>query len=106
MCNPWLAILEREIAAKGRGQVARELGVSPSTLSLVLSGKYPASTEKIENRVAEIYGEDGLVNCPMLGEIEPARCADNWQRAQKIKAAGNPATIRLYRACRSCLKRG
>jgi hypothetical protein len=68
----------------------------------VLSGKYPASTDKIEHRVIAIYGHAGNVCCQVLGEISPARCADNWERAKVIKLAGNPATIRLYMACRKC----
>lgn len=102
MSDPWLAILIREVEARGRAEVSRELGISASALSLVLSGKYPASTAKIENRVVAIYGNAGNVVCPVLGELSPSRCADNWERARKIKIAGNPATIRLYMACRKC----
>ncbi|MDO9069353.1 MAG: LacI family transcriptional regulator [Deltaproteobacteria bacterium] len=102
MSSPWLAILQREVAARGRAEVARELGISATTLSLVLSDKYPASTDKIENRVVAIYGNAGNVCCQILGEISPSRCADNWERARVIKIAGNPATIRLYMACRKC----
>lgn len=102
MSDAWLAILIRQIEAKGRSAVARELGISSSTLSLVLSDKYPASTDNIEKRIGVMYGNSGKVKCPLLGEIDPSACADNWERAQKIKAAGNPATIRLYIGCRKC----
>jgi hypothetical protein len=102
MSEAWFAILERHVAAKGRPVVARELDVSAATLSLVLSDQYPASTKNVEKKVMSIYGHDGKVRCPVLGEIEPSLCTDNWERAQKIKGAGNPATIRLYIACRKC----
>ena len=102
MSPPWMAILLREVEARGRAAVARELGISQSALSLVLSGKYPASTEKIETRVVAMYGNAGKVSCPILGEIRPTLCADHWTRAKVIKLAGNPATIRLYMACRKC----
>ena len=102
MSDAWLTILTRHVAAKGRSEVARELKVSAATLSLVLNDKYPASTEAIEKKVMSIYGHDGKVHCPVLGDVEPAQCIDNWERAQKIKGAGNPATIRLYIACRKC----
>ncbi len=102
MSDAWLAILTRHVATKGRPIVARELDISAATLSLVLSDKYPASTENIEKKVMSIYGYAGKVQCPVLGEIKPALCTDNWELAQKIRGAGNPATIRLYIACRKC----
>jgi hypothetical protein len=98
----WLAILQKHVDQKGSQAVIRELDISATTLSLVLRGKYQASTERIEQRVMAIYGEDGKVICPILGQIEPSKCIDNYQRAQAIRAAGNPATIRLYMACRKC----
>jgi len=102
MSDVWLAILTRHVESKGRPEVARELNVSAATLSLVLNDKYPASTDAIERKVMSIFGHDGKVTCHLLGEIEPSQCTDNWEKAQKIKGAGNPATIRLYIACRKC----
>ncbi len=102
MSDAWLSILIRQIKAKGRPAVARELDLSASTLSLVLSGNYPASTEHVEKKVMRLYGHDGKVKCPVLGEIEPALCTDKWELARKVRSAGNPATIRLYIACRKC----
>ena len=102
LSNSAKKLLERHVAMKSRNQVAVELGISATTLSLVLGDKYGASTSAVEARINSIYGNDGKVNCPMLGRITPGRCVENYQRAQKIKTAGNPATIRLYMACRKC----
>lgn len=103
MSEFWLEILKRQAEVHGRAAVARELGVSPSTISLVLSGKYPAATDGIEARVMAIYGHDGQVACPALGEIDPTMCVTYWERAQKIGVkCGNPATIRLYKCCLKC----
>lgn len=106
MTNNWMAILTRQVEQKGRPTVQRELDVSPSTLSLVLSGSYPASTKKIEKKVMKIYGRDGQVRCPHLGMIDPGRCVSNWKKAQGAANCGNPATVRLYLACRKCDFRG
>lgn len=103
MSDFWLEILRRQAEANGRSTVARELGVSASTISLVLADKYPASTDSIEARVMAIYGRDGLILCPELGEVTPATCVGCWERAHKIGVrCGNPATIRLHKACMKC----
>ena len=102
MSDAWMLILARKTEAKGRAEVARELNVSSSTLSLILNGKYPASTDNIERRVMAMYGNNGKVRCPVLGEIDPTQCTIKWERAHRVKSVGNPATSRLYIACRKC----
>ena len=103
MSEMWLEILRRQVQARGASLVARELGVSPTTVSLVLSGKYGASTDKIERRAMRIYGSGDGVACPVLGKITPRKCVETWERAGKIGSrAGNPRTIKLYRECLKC----
>lgn len=101
----WLEILRKEVEAKGPKQVAKELGVSRSTVDLVCQGKYPASTTAVEGRVRRIYGEKGFIRCPATdGEMISANeCADHWNKAKKIgMKASNPETLRLYKNCLSC----
>ncbi|MGA2107442.1 MAG: hypothetical protein ABSH25_07345 [Syntrophorhabdales bacterium] len=103
----WIEILKREVAAKGPKQVAQELGVSRTTVDLVCRDQYPGSTHKVEERIRAIYGANGQVVCTVLGEISPLRCADTWSKAKKIgMKAGNPETLRLYKACSKCTVRG
>jgi len=103
MSEQWLRMLRQQVDRRGASAVARELGISPSTVSLVVSGKYPASTAKIEQRITNLYGDRGMVACPVLGEIEPGQCVTFWERARKIGVrCGNPATIRLYKSCCKC----
>lgn len=106
LSNTCRAILTRHVEMKGRGEVTTELGISSATLSQVLNDKYGASTAAIEEKIMKFYGNNGKVTCPILGEIEPGQCAGTYDRAQKITKAGNPATIRLYMACRKCDFRG
>lgn len=102
----WIKVLRREVSAKGPKQVAKELGVSRSTVDLVCQGKYQASTKRIEERVCAIYGHNGGVSCPILGEITPNTCAEKWSLAKKIgMKAGNPETLRLYKSCMKCAVR-
>jgi len=103
MSEFWLSIFRKEVEAKGAKQVSRELNISASTISLVLSGKYPASTDRIEERVMAIYGNDGKVDCPVMGKISPGLCVSAWEKAKKIGVrCGNPATIVLHKACLKC----
>lgn len=102
MGDAWMSILSRKVEAKGRTEIARELNLSAATLCLILNNKYPASTENIEKRIMAMYGHGGKVQCPVLGEIEPAICTVKWERAHRVKSVGNPATSRLYIACRKC----
>lgn len=100
--SDWKEILREAVEARGAAEVARELGISKTTISLVLSGKYGAATDRIEEKVTRIYAAAG-VDCPILGQIEPGRCADIRERARKIGLkAGNPETLRLYKTCFKC----
>jgi len=106
LSNGCKTLLQRHVDMKGRAEVVAELGISSATLSQVLNDKYGAATSAIEAKIMKFYGNDGKVTCPMLGQIDPSKCADTYQKAQKIRTAGNPATIRLYSACRKCDFRG
>jgi hypothetical protein len=54
-----------------------------------------------------VYGNDGNVDCAVLGTITPARCIETWQKAKTIgMQASNPDTLRLYAACKKCKVRG
>ncbi len=99
----WIEILRKEVKAKGPKQVAQELGISRTTVDLVLQGKYRADTKKIEERIKAIYGRNGKILCPVLGEITPLRCAESWNRAKKIgMIVSNPHNLKLYKTCLKC----
>ncbi|MGD0231792.1 MAG: hypothetical protein ABSC19_15800 [Syntrophorhabdales bacterium] len=103
----WIAILKRQVEQKGAKQVAYELGIGRSTVSLLCQRKYPAGTKKMEERIEAIYGKAGTIDCPVLGGIDPSTCVNCWTKAKKIgMKASNPETLRLYKTCTSCTARG
>lgn len=103
MKDGWIEILRQRAELVGRAEVARELGVSAATISLLLSGKYPASTEQMEARVMKMYGRGGKIVCPVLGEIEPGKCAELWNKAHKLGVKGsNASMIKQRKACLKC----
>ncbi len=102
----WIEILKKEVETKGPKQVALELGVSRATVDLLCSGKYPADPAKMVEKIKSIYGTNGQVSCPVLGAITPLKCAETWKRSRLIgMKAGNPDTLRLYKACQTCAVR-
>ncbi|MCG6552922.1 MAG: hypothetical protein L7F77_11375 [Candidatus Magnetominusculus sp. LBB02] len=99
----WIDILRRRVESSSAKIVARDLGYSRATVALVLSGKYKGNLKNIEQRVMSIYGNNGRVACPILGEVAPAKCIDTWQMSKTIgMKASNPETLRLYKACEKC----
>lgn len=94
-------IIEREVKKKGKKQVAYELGISLSTLTLYLQNKYP-SPERIEERIRKIYANE-KISCPVIGEISQQECATNYELAKKVgKMISNPEKLRLYKTCLKC----
>lgn len=98
-----LKLLKEKIAETSQAHVARLLGyTSGSPLSQILSGTYKGSPDTILQRVREVFGGE-TVQCPVLGEISLARCAEK----RKLPfAATNPQRVALYRACQKCPHNG
>jgi len=94
----WLAALRQACAESSQSAVAKRLGVTGSTISQVLGGKYAASTAMVEERVRGALMQK-TVDCPQLGEISAKDCLD-WQA--KPFAATNPLRVRMYTACKTC----
>jgi transcriptional regulator with XRE-family HTH domain len=101
-----IELLKKRVDVSSQAQVARELGLSKTTVSQLLSGHYGASTEKLESKIMIIYGNaKGVFTCPhTLDEITPLDCAITWERAKAAgrRIPGNPVTLRQYHACRNC----
>jgi hypothetical protein len=95
--DDWLAVLRKAVEREGLRVIANRLRRSKAAISGVVNGTYKASTDRIEERVR---GE--LMNktheCPVLGEISPARCQDEQA---KPFAATNPTRVAVYKACRA-----
>lgn len=94
--NDWRDILAQAVGASSCAQVARCLGVSRTAVSLLLSGKYPGSPERMAARIVERYGR---VTCPYLDrEVAPAEC----ERYSGEMPTASPDALRHWRACQGC----
>lgn len=100
----WLALLKDE-QAKGKSvsQIARETGMARPSVSMLLSGTYPAQsldlvTRKHGARIVRIYRDQVL--CPHLHRgIGAAECASF---AAAPMSTSNPDKLRHWAACRRC----
>jgi len=103
----WREILRAEVDKKGYDQVRTELGVSKTTVSLLLNDKYPADTARMAEKILRTYGTRTTVQCPVLGKISVVQCRQHCRAAKRYgkKATGNPVTLRLYVTCPGCENR-
>lgn len=72
--NEWMPLLRAEADKTSIGQVAKRVGYSRATISLVLAGKYPGDLGKVGQAVKSKLGQ---LLCPWLGEqISTQACTD------------------------------
>ena len=93
----WLARLRQQAQDTSQERAAQLVGISPATLSQVLSGSYGASTARIERRVrGELMGAE--CECPVMGDVSTRVCQEVQERKQP--SAGNPQHMQAWFACR------
>lgn len=92
-----MSLLKSAVDASSKAKVAEALDISRTAVSLVISGKYPASTDKIAARVIETYGR---VICPHRGdEMTLAECK-TYHTGQV--PTSSPRAMKHWRACQTC----
>lgn len=100
----WVALLRAE-QAKGKSvsQIARETGMARPSVSMLLSGTYPAQsldlvTRKHGARIVQLYRDQVL--CPHLRRgISAEVCRGH---ASAPMSTSNPEKLRHWQACRRC----
>ncbi|MEG2173845.1 MAG: hypothetical protein RRY29_11410 [Desulfovibrionaceae bacterium] len=93
----WLMLLAQAVEASSCAEVARSLGVSRSTVSLCLTGKYPGGTTRMEQRVLTVLGGH---TCPQTGQkVSTSHCQS--RRAEAMPTA-NPYVLQQWRECATC----
>lgn len=93
----WMSLLKSAVDASSKAKVAVDLDISRTAVSLVISGKYPARTDKIAAKVIETYGR---VICPHLdAEITLAECK-TYHTGQV--PTSSPRAMKHWRACQAC----
>lgn len=96
----WVEVLAVECGRSSANKVAKVLDYTPAVISQVLGNKYPASTDRLEERVRGIF-LDAKVACPARGDMPLQECQD-WRDKAPRFVLGNPERVRMYRACNKC----
>lgn len=84
--SAWLETLRQECERRSQSAVARELGISHTTISLVLNGKWTKSTVELQRRVEAAF------NPPWLVALRKA-CDESSQAAVARLFGYSPAVI-------------
>lgn len=100
----WLDVLRVEAQKPGRtkADIAKELGVSRTAISLLCAGKYSARMDKVQAKIAgpvmALYAR--RVWCPFLRKaISPEACAGFCAAPM---STSDPAKLKHWAACRTC----
>ncbi len=96
----WVEALARECDLTSQAKTATRLGYSAGAVNLVLSNRYGASTDAIEQSVRGVLMAEKLT-CPVLGEIGKDICR-KWRERSKTFSAANSQHVRMFKTCPTC----
>ncbi len=93
----WIDLLRSAVKKRGQTAVAKEVGVSATTVHMVLKGTYNADTKNVEKKVLSAYGKTA---CPFLGRIlDGPECREFRERPVPMS---HHDEIRHWQACQTC----
>lgn len=100
----WLQILRAEVDEKRRSiaAVARDIGMPRPSLSMLLSGTYPAGLDKVSRKYAAtvITKFRNQVLCPHLGKgIGADACRQHASAPMRMNSSEE---LKFWAACRTC----
>lgn len=96
----WWELLHKAVEATNCAEVARELGVSRTAVSLLVNGKYAGDTRRMAERIRMRFGR---TLCPCTGRrMSAAECRET----AATMPTSSPGALRLWRACQQCEHKG
>ena len=100
MEKQWFKVLKEEVERSSQRLAAEKFGVSLTTVSLIMNGKYQAKTDKVADRVMQVYTN---VECPYTGSVMTLK--DCREQAASQAPTHNPIKMQHWRACQNYPKR-
>ena len=96
MSEDRFSLLRARVAEIGVGPTAREIGISRTSVDLLIKERYPASAERMAARIIDRYTRH---ECPYDGVLlHDDACARYAGKAP----TSSPAALRRWRACQKC----
>lgn len=100
MQEEWFAILKKELEDSTVSAVAKKIGYSSTSISLIMHGKYNGKADRVAKKVLETFTK---VGCPYLGqEVDMPTCIEI---ALSPAPTHNPLKMQHWKACLKCPKR-
>ncbi|HTD05879.1 hypothetical protein [Undibacterium sp.] len=96
----WLHLVREEAARTSIAAVARRLDYSRTSISLVLDGKYPGKTGKIETKAIAVLEPAITVACPYVSHVIPVEMCQDY--STRRAPTHNPTLMGQWRACQQC----
>lgn len=93
----WQNLLDKACKETSCAQVARELGVSRTVISLLKNGKYGSETAHMAKRIEEKLGR---VHCP--GGCCTVSVAECEQNVAKPMPTSSPYALEAWKRCKEC----
>ena len=85
--SDWLALLRARVAEIGIGPTAREIGISRTSVDLLIKERYPASTDRMAARIIDRYTRH---ECPYDGALLHSDACSRVQPGGPAPLAGVP----------------
>ncbi len=98
MLNSWMNVLQVEVAKANITTVAKQLGYSRTTVSLILAGRYNGSTNKFGKAVSDTFGVG--IHCPHLETTVTKEQCVGFHTLPMPQS--NAAALRHWRRCQGC----
>lgn len=96
--HDWLDLLRAEVAASSLAAVAERIGVSRTTVSLLLAGKYPAKTlDAVERKVRDAFEAR---RCPALNAVITGDACQRYRTRAMPRSSARD--LRHWRTCQTC----
>jgi|GEM_PF-805498 len=96
-----LALLKERVSVVGsRAAVARELGYSRASISMLLDRKYPHHTHHLRAKIIELYAS--RIACPHQRIDIPPRECRALREMTMAQASASPSDVAQWRACQAC----
>lgn len=96
----WVMAMAEECQTSSQARVAKQMGWSAATVSLVLGCTYTGDLSGVEEAFKSAF-EGALVPCPALGGITSQECRD-WRKRSQHFVASNTRSGLMFRACNTC----